>query len=225
MLLFFHGVPRICGGVSISLATTRRFRKSSPHLRGCFVWPRSLSSPRLEFPASAGVFPNPIRSDLGCLRVPRICGGVSSPNTRTLKKSESSPHLRGCFHGRDRRHDFGREFPASAGVFPRCGGRRFGSSWSSPHLRGCFFGFTSDDEFLPEFPASAGVFPSLSLLPSPLARVPRICGGVSQSLILTAMKVASSPHLRGCFRISPDGVARRGKFPASAGVFLIGQSR
>ena len=31
----------------------------------------------------------------------------------------SSPHLRGCFHDFPSRLDDGREFPASAGVFPK----------------------------------------------------------------------------------------------------------
>ena len=212
-------IPRICGGVSEVELRIDDVGEDSPHLRGCF---RSLSHsppPSVRFPASAGVFPMSAAHSGIPSQIPRICGGVSGSSGRFRGDLRDSPHLRGCFRGAPGRPRFLPRFPASAGVFLRrsnlliirrqipriCGGvsapvlKTGGPNGSSLHLRGCFRREARTHPIDYEFPASAGVFllPRGALALS--SRVPRICGGVSDTYIIEPGVMASSPHLRGCF--------------------------
>ena len=155
----------------------------------------------MVFPAHAGVFPRDSEVPKANTRLPRACGGVSPLEERRLKKTQSSPRMRGCFRVLDLPRCRTAVFPAHAGVFPsRKSGRRIRSrlpracggvsEWekhcrlvreSSPRMRGCF-----------QFPHRP-----------------------------SARDLRSSPRMRGCFpRVMGAKIARK-VFPAHAGVFLL----
>ena len=129
------GLPRIRGGVSSGFVTGHGSVWSSPHTRGCFLFPALRSAGDPVFPAYAGVFP--ALQGVPCLAhgLPRIRGGVSSVEKSMTIKIESSPHTRGCFSVKRTCWGITRVFPAYAGVFlPRI--IQFKEILGLPRIRG-----------------------------------------------------------------------------------------
>ena len=171
--------------------------------------------------------------------LPRIRGGVSRVLVSRPGAPESSPHTRGCFHGKAYETHRGQVFPAYAGVFPTDsvdyvtvaglprirGGVSGGlipstpAIMSSPHTRGCFSRPWLLREKLVVFPAYAGVFPSSRSPSSAGGSLPRIRGGVSVAHSHYLSAVTSSPHTRGCFPSRSPSRRSGVVFPAYAGVF------
>ena len=172
------GLPRIRGGVSAIVPSTKSSCSSSPHSRGCFLaWTSSRRSPAV-FPAFAGVFLRPTFSCWAALRLPRIRGGVSKGVISGGGGAGSSPHSRGCFPCEGDARASRQVFPAFAGVFPTStrisptssclprirGGvsvvriRTSRHQQSSPHSRGCFHVLLTLIDRNAVFPAFAGVF-------------------------------------------------------------------
>ena len=172
-------LPRIRGGVSVSLASCLCRLPSSPHTRGCFWHSLPQKHHTGVFPAYAGVF---LRLHLLAWywpSLPRIRGGVSAIACTFRAHATSSPHTRGCFWRLPRCRRMNSVFPAYAGVFlpvviedgrsrslPRIRGGvspyincNAVFTESSPHTRGCFQVRVLEVLFSQVFPAYAGVFP------------------------------------------------------------------
>ena|GEM_PF-5675631 len=151
-------IPRVCGGVSASQVQYSGGKEYSPRLRGCFQACRWCDDHREIFPASVGVLLRSLHSSGHGLYIPRVCGGVSSPDATRSLIDGYSPRLRGCFLLPSYVTIEQTIFPASAGVFPAwppssrphrhiprvCGGVSL-SGWQlrrrerySPRLRECF---------------------------------------------------------------------------------------
>ena len=173
------------------------------------------------------------------LGLPRIRGGVSSRSHPASCLCSSSPHTRGCFWCAVFSLEMSSVFPAYAGVFPAewswagisCslprirGGvsasqqpeHRLGRS--SPHTRGCFCAKVDKNPPETVFPAYAGVFLKRVRFFWHSIRLPRIRGGVSDSIASHLSLLESSPHTRGCFFKISYSVEEVKVFPAYAGVF------
>ena len=152
------GLPRACGGVSNLPPYPRRYRWSSPRMRGCFRRTESHHSKDQVFPAHAGVFLCVFLWSGTVVCLPRACGGVSRPDLDPSTHHWSSPRMRGCFLSAALEECQEFVFPAHAGVFPKanleqkkqqglpraCGGVSTLTSivetigGSSPRMRGCF---------------------------------------------------------------------------------------
>ena len=92
-----RGLPRACGGVSISVAPACDSAASSPRMRGCFRDPLKPPAARRVFPAHAGVFLKATYVSVALARLPRACGGVSPYASALQTHLPSSPRMRGCF--------------------------------------------------------------------------------------------------------------------------------
>ena len=75
----------------------------------------------------------------------------------------------------------------------------YGQAPSSPHVRGCFQAEELGAPASLVFPACAGVFLSFTLLTDKKFRLPRMCGGVSNSRQSAIIHNKSSPHNAGVF--------------------------
>ena len=73
----WSGLPRLGGGVSITVEDAPKKGLSSPPRRGCFSTQRLSEKKRKVFPASAGVFPPISRFHNAIPCLPRLGGGVS----------------------------------------------------------------------------------------------------------------------------------------------------
>ena len=129
------GLPRLGGGVSWPRPRLRPLTLSSPPRRGCFRELKEKGFPVRVFPASAGVFPYPIRTATLRPSLPRLGGGVSISTKICCSVSLSSPPRRGCFREGQQLTPHHRVFPASAGVFPPQG-RPSSDGSSLPRLGG-----------------------------------------------------------------------------------------
>ncbi len=95
-----RNLPRTRGGVSAFFFQSEVQSVSSPHPRGCFLFELLLRLIECIFPAPAGVFPSQRRPRTASSNLPRTRGGVSTKDKGLLEEVRSSPHPRGCFHGR-----------------------------------------------------------------------------------------------------------------------------
>ena len=158
-------------------------------------------------------------NDANTLSLPRTRGGVSQGGDSQVLGRVSSPHTRGCFCGLALQPNFGKVFPAHAGVFLRffihsrfliCLPRTRGGvsiQWqpvadlvvSSPHTRGCFLKSGREALAPRVFPAHAGVFPTFRGTARWMPCLPRTRGGVSSFPLWGVTEQPSSPHTRGCF--------------------------
>ena len=113
-----HRLPRVCGGVPAVIPALRRQTKSSPRMRGCSYVELFGRPLLLVFPAYAGVFLFMGVDLMAGRSLPRVCGGVPTDRGFGLRKSQSSPRMRGCSRQGSRLPEVRQVFPAYAGVFP-----------------------------------------------------------------------------------------------------------
>ena len=215
-------LPRIRGGVSVGLAPLVHPQRSSPHTRGCFRFWLPPCPALLVFPAYAGVFPAMKGGFRNEDRLPRIRGGVSSFLSRAQKRRQSSPHTRGCSYRVVQGALVRLSLPRIRGGVSGADLEPVDVITSSPHTRGCFRRALCLTGYGWVFPAYAGVFlQKLGFVYGP-HRLPRIRGGVSVWICPCSLKATSSPHTRGCFRLSLCHPSFNRVFPAYAGVFPAG---
>ena len=168
-------------------------------MRGCFYNGFSWGSCWLVFPAYAGMFPAPKRTEAQHRSFPRVCGDVSPPMILQESSTRFSPRMRGCFLRLRRIAQSFFVFPAYAGMFPKrgdvwilgvrfprvCGDVSQGSPFStmirrfSPRMRGCFLDVARWIFRAAVFPAYAGMFLNSSQSSLLTSGFPRVCGDVS----------------------------------------------
>ena len=87
--------PRVCGEHETNTAKGRRFKGSSPRVRGTQVEGGMLVQPVGIIPACAGNTRCPAARRALSRDHPRVCGEHPSPSARGLRPSGSSPRVRG----------------------------------------------------------------------------------------------------------------------------------
>ena len=128
-------LPRVRGGVSLTVDDLGHTHQSSPRPRGCFQNQQPSPMPPMVFPASAGVFLVYLCASGQSRCLPRVRGGVSMFSAALSASLSSSPRPRGCFQRRTNYEAQQKVFPASAGVFPSTGAA-FSTAVCLPRVRG-----------------------------------------------------------------------------------------
>ena len=90
--------PRVCGDVSLRIASIILQDEFSPRMRGCFQAVLNKEIYAQVFPAYAGMFLQFFQLVVKVLRFPRVCGDVSTSRLITMGMVQFSPRMRGCFY-------------------------------------------------------------------------------------------------------------------------------
>ena len=191
----------------------------SPRARGCSPCRGLPKQPQQVFPACAGMFLAPDRSDLSTIGFPRVRGDVPSKSSTVQTMRWFSPRARGCSAEEELKKDKPAVFPACAGMFltrpftrlqiggfprvrgdvPKCNSKKAFLTAFSPRARGCSFVAATRTPPLRVFPACAGMF-----LRS--RDIENLFGGFS-------------PRARGCSPVAWRLARLENVFPACAGMF------
>ena len=93
-------------------------------------------------------------------------------------------------------------------------------SWSSPRTWGCFREQQTEKQRSRVFPTHVGVFPAHAKTGWHWLCLPHARGGVSETPLVAAAKLMSSPRTWGCFYRNSLKLQRKLVFPTHVGVFL-----
>ena len=128
---------------------------------------------------------------------PRMCGERRSVILLRMPCAGSSPHVRGAPNRARVRARSDGIIPAHAGSTMASNAVSASSQGSSPHVRGAPISSRVSSSLAGIIPACAGSTP---LRPKPrrlLRDHPRMCGEHKRSPLCAAMRMGSSPHVRG----------------------------
>ena len=237
--------PRVCGEHETNTAKGRRFKGSSPRVRGTQVEGGMLVQPVGIIPACAGNTRCPAARRALSRDHPRVCGEHPSPSARGLRPSGSSPRVRGtlALHV---------QAGLALGIIPACAGNTW--SWrtapqsgrdhprvcgehqaeeytpllgegSSPRVRGTQHPVERQGQGPGIIPACAGNTEPRRNMPRPKWDHPRVCGEHSIVRSRCRLRAGSSPRVRGTLGDHLEGLGRGGIIPACAGNTGTGRRR
>ena len=207
----------MCGEHAASKRSPRRFRGSSPRVRGTRGLELRAARGRGIIPACAGNTCTTARTGATRRDHPRVCGEHSAGISATQKALGSSPRVRGTLGRHSRVRDVRGIIPACAGNtgshslarartwdHPRACGEHFfqfifvtSPTGSSPRVRGTLAdapGIGADDGIIP---ACAGNTLYLRQFAESRLDHPRVCGEHFYSIAVGTKVKGSSPRVRG----------------------------
>ena len=233
-----RGLPRTRGDGPAAIISSPRAIRASPHTRGWTGVAEPGRVGRGGFPAHAGMDPGLRRGRSAWYRLPRTRGDGPRKPPGCVGRTWASPHTRGWTPRQPAGAKPGTGFPAHAGMdpapapAPRRPGRlprtrgdgpraeRAGRALAlaSPHTRGWTRAGERHDVAADGFPAHAGMDPCSGTACSRWRRLPRTRGDGPLATCHTGRSVRASPHTRGWTLRPGADDARRGGFPAHAGM-------
>src|SRR6185437_395107 len=110
--------PRARGDAPGIIPRDATRRMNSPRARGCTLAVESCDAAAVEFPARAGMHPEPKMGKKKSKRIPRARGDAPARGEQGNVIAENSPRARGCTREPARGVHDRREFPARAGMHP-----------------------------------------------------------------------------------------------------------
>ena len=198
-----------------------------------------------NIPAYAGKTHHAKRSIRSDKEHPRVCGENAQFLLETLRKTGTSPRMRGKPAEKIGCPPSSRNIPAYAGKtfdigdavagqkeHPRvCGengatiGRGISRAGTSPRMRGKLMGGVPAVQRMRNIPAYAGKTCLRAFSPNVLSEHPRVCGENEWNTASPITQTGTSPRMRGKRPQHPAPTAYRGNIPAYAGKTILLSSR